>query len=69
LNLNSDLGEGAGEDEAILALIDSANVACGVHAGSVTISVAAVAPEPITMTLNSELRAMAGGLYLRGIRD
>ena len=43
MNLNSDLGEGAGEDEAILALIDSANVACGVHAGSVSISVAAVA--------------------------
>jgi UPF0271 protein len=43
LNLNSDLGEGAGQDEAILALIDSANVACGVHAGSVSISVAAVA--------------------------
>ncbi len=36
MNLNSDLGEGAGEDEAILALIDSANVACGVHAGSVS---------------------------------
>ena len=43
MNLNSDLGEGAGEDEAILALIDSANVASGVHAGSVSISVAAVA--------------------------
>ena len=41
MNLNSDLGEGAGEDEAILPLIDSANVACGVHAGSVSISVAA----------------------------
>jgi UPF0271 protein len=43
VNLNSDLGEGAEDDEAILALIDSANVACGVHAGSVSISVAAVA--------------------------
>jgi UPF0271 protein len=43
VNLNSDLGEGAGDDEAILSLIDSANVACGVHAGSVSISVAAVA--------------------------
>jgi UPF0271 protein len=40
LNLNSDLGEGAGHDEAILALIDSANVACGVHAGSVSMSIA-----------------------------
>jgi 5-oxoprolinase (ATP-hydrolysing) subunit A len=40
VNLNSDLGEGAGEDEAILACVDSANVACGVHAGSPTITIA-----------------------------
>jgi UPF0271 protein len=42
LNLNSDLGEGAGEDEAILAHIDSANVACGVHAGSVSMCIVTV---------------------------
>ncbi|MBJ7597258.1 MAG: LamB/YcsF family protein [Candidatus Nephthysia bennettiae] len=36
MNLNSDLGEGAGHDEEILPFIDSANVGCGVHAGSVT---------------------------------
>lgn len=35
-NLNSDLAEGAGHDEEILASIDSANVCCGVHAGSVS---------------------------------
>jgi UPF0271 protein len=40
MNLNSDLGEGAGADEAILGFVDSANVACGVHAGSVSISIA-----------------------------
>jgi UPF0271 protein len=40
VNLNSDIGEGAGEDEAILACIDSANIACGVHAGSVSTSIA-----------------------------
>jgi 5-oxoprolinase (ATP-hydrolysing) subunit A len=34
INLNSDLAEGAGHDEEILARIDSANVCCGVHAGS-----------------------------------
>jgi UPF0271 protein len=34
INLNSDLAEGAGHDEEILACIDSANVCCGVHAGS-----------------------------------
>jgi UPF0271 protein len=43
LNLNSDLGEGAGEDEAILAHVDSASVACGVHAGSVSITIATAA--------------------------
>lgn len=40
MNLNADIGEGAGEDEAVLACIDSANIACGVHAGSATISIA-----------------------------
>jgi len=34
INLNSDLAEGAGHDEEILAAIDSANICCGVHAGS-----------------------------------
>ena len=43
MNLNSDLGEGAGEDEAILAHVDSACVCCGVHAGSVSISIQTVA--------------------------
>jgi len=43
LNINSDLGEGAGEDEAILAHVDSACVCCGVHAGSVSISIHTVA--------------------------
>jgi 5-oxoprolinase (ATP-hydrolysing) subunit A len=42
LNLNADLGEGAGGDEAILPYIDSANVACGIHAGSASISIETV---------------------------
>lgn len=33
LDLNADLGEGIGDDEAMLALVTSANVACGGHAG------------------------------------
>src|SRR5437762_12096186 len=33
VDLNSDLGEGAGHDEEILDLISSANIACGFHAG------------------------------------
>jgi 5-oxoprolinase (ATP-hydrolysing) subunit A len=40
MNLNADLGEGGGADEAILGFVDSANVACGAHAGSMSISIA-----------------------------
>jgi UPF0271 protein len=40
LNLNADVGEGAGEDEAVLACVDSANIGCGVHAGSVSTTIA-----------------------------
>ncbi|HET9780207.1 MAG TPA: 5-oxoprolinase subunit PxpA [Candidatus Dormibacteraeota bacterium] len=39
MNVNSDLGEGAGSDEAILLSIDSANVCCGVHAGSASMTI------------------------------
>lgn len=34
VDLNSDLGEGAGHDDEILSLISSANIACGFHAGN-----------------------------------
>jgi len=33
IDLNADLGEGAGSDEALLGLVSSANIACGWHAG------------------------------------
>ena len=33
IDLNSDLGEGAGHDNEILDLVTSANIACGFHAG------------------------------------
>lgn len=33
IDLNADLGEGAGHDEALLDVVTSANVACGAHAG------------------------------------
>ncbi|MDO9355341.1 MAG: LamB/YcsF family protein, partial [Solirubrobacteraceae bacterium] len=33
IDLNADLGENAGDDEALLAIVTSANVACGAHAG------------------------------------
>ncbi|HKB18670.1 MAG TPA: LamB/YcsF family protein [Candidatus Dormibacteraeota bacterium] len=40
MNVNADIGEGAAEDEAVLASVDSANIACGVHAGSASIAIA-----------------------------
>ena len=40
MNLNADIGEGAGADEAILPQIDSASIGCGVHAGSASITIA-----------------------------
>src|SRR5437764_6602398 len=33
VDLNADLGEGAGHDEEILNLVSSANISCGFHAG------------------------------------
>jgi len=33
IDLNADLGEGAGSDEALLDIISSASIACGGHAG------------------------------------
>jgi UPF0271 protein len=33
LDLNCDLGEGAGQDALLMPLISSANIACGAHAG------------------------------------
>lgn len=33
IDLNADLGEGVGDDVAMLGLVSSANIACGLHAG------------------------------------
>ena len=33
LDFNCDLGEGCGDDAAIIPLLSSANIACGFHAG------------------------------------
>ncbi|WP_168700157.1 LamB/YcsF family protein [Gordonia paraffinivorans] len=34
IDLNADLGEGVGDDESMLTIVTSANVACGFHAGT-----------------------------------
>lgn len=36
MDINCDLGEGIGNDEQIMPFISSCNIACGVHAGSLT---------------------------------
>lgn len=33
VNINADLGEGAGQDENLMPLLDSCNIACGGHTG------------------------------------
>ncbi|SCU73627.1 putative lactam utilization protein, UPF0271 family [Cupriavidus necator] len=42
IDLNADLGEGCDNDEALLALISSANIACGWHAGDASTMVRTV---------------------------
>ena len=37
VDLNADLGEGVGDDAAMVRVVSSANVACGFHAGTPTI--------------------------------
>ena len=51
IDLNSDLGESfgrytVGNDEAVMGLITSANVACGVHAGDPDVMAQTVADRP-----------------------
>lgn len=43
IDLNCDLGEGAGHDAALMPLITSANIACGAHAGDEAMMRATVA--------------------------
>jgi len=42
IDLNADLGEGAGLDEELMALVTSANICCSLHAGSPEVSFAAL---------------------------
>jgi UPF0271 protein len=42
IDLNCDVGEGAGHDADLMPLVTSANVCCGVHAGSVDMMAATV---------------------------
>jgi 5-oxoprolinase (ATP-hydrolysing) subunit A len=42
IDLNCDLGEGCGHDAELMALVTTANVACGFHAGDASIALAAL---------------------------
>ncbi len=42
IDLNCDLGEGAGHDAALMPLITSANIACGAHAGDLEMMIETV---------------------------
>jgi UPF0271 protein len=43
VDLNADLGEGAGHDDELLAIVSSASIACGFHAGDPATIAASVA--------------------------
>lgn len=51
VDLNADMGEGIGNDAALVSIVTSANVACGFHAGSV---------ETMRETMREALRAGVG---------
>jgi UPF0271 protein len=53
IDLNCDLGEGAGHDAELMPLITSANVACGAHAGSLDTMIE-------TVELAAKYRVMVG---------
>ena len=57
IDLNCDLGEEAGDDAAMMALITSANIACGFHAG-----------DPLVMARTVQLAAQAGVAARRASR-
>src|SRR3954471_23102682 len=42
IDLNCDLGEGAGHDAELMPLISSANIACGAHAGNLEMMIETV---------------------------
>lgn len=43
IDLNADIGEGAGEDDALMAVVTSVSIACGGHAGDEATMTAALA--------------------------
>lgn len=64
IDLNCDLGEGAPHDAALLAVVTSANIACGVHAGDEALmrtTVTAAAARGVALGAHPGLADAAGG--------
>src|SRR5450432_4326458 len=58
IDLNADLGEGAGSDRELLALVSSASIACGFHAGdpaSISASIVAAAAAGVAVGAHPSL--------------
>jgi 5-oxoprolinase (ATP-hydrolysing) subunit A len=63
IDLNADLGEGVGDDEAMLAIVSSASIATGAHAGGGTVlarAVAAAAEHEVAIGAHPSYRDRAG---------
>ena len=63
IDLNADLGEGMGDDEALLDIVTSANIATGAHAGGgsvLTRAVAAAAGRGVAIGAHPSYRDRAG---------
>jgi 5-oxoprolinase (ATP-hydrolysing) subunit A len=63
IDLNADLGEGIGDDEALLAIVTSANIATGAHAGGADVlarAVAAAARAGVAIGAHPSYRDRAG---------
>ncbi len=63
IDLNADLGEGVGDDDALLAIVTSANIATGAHAGGGAVlrrAVAAAAQRGVAIGAHPSYRDRAG---------
>ena len=59
IDLNADLGEGGGEDAALLGLVSSANIACGGHAGDEETMRRTIDPAQITFVKAGDFKKAA----------
>ncbi len=69
VDLNSDLGEGfgtysCGDDDAMLSIVTSANVACGLHAGDPEIIMIATGSE-LSLAVDAHEKLVADGIRSR----